>query len=1499
MMYFRTHTFTLDKKKGFGLIFLNDNAKDYSVFYEDETLEKSDETGTCTSALSSLRRFGDSRSFYRNSPGENEFNRLIRTAKCRFVPEKNGSVTAILTDGKKEITIKTEPGRYGYSVSCSCKGYMCIHSNAAGFFLGVREDQLKKQYLSSDLPVNKGLFLDPELLNMMKDEFAGDPTEEAIKRVHDMMNLLDLPQSPDYYRCFHQHMLNLESSFYGYDAHVLETHAMLPLALLENPGYQSAVIETGEYAKTEEYENRQHRSNRASFKRIIKAYKEVNKALATGCYTDHLYMEFLLKYRNDLPSLFHYYAKAKASLKKMDVPFLMRIASLPVSEKASLDKEVVLKVAKKIEAMYFQGNREELVHGIMAHLPLSDRVEIYGELREFTMPLSEIQKLDKESQKKLIYNTPLTDDSLMHIMDHILTEEESSTRGRFLLYAAEKIRGNRSRDIKETILRYARELPYNYVLLLYFKDEFSDMKVIPGKSEDPVQELTTYFNCDFRIDEEPTSYSIIYTIGSAKGSGDSYILTAEEENDRIVVHTYVRKLTVSPDTVRKACTVGREDEYMSMIEQADERIARRRFEQGHRNFSRDYQRFCESLGREKVILSDNSKAHLVYLLYRQKGSNALAFKVGNTKTYVVKDAPEFIYAFKSGTTEKYGKDLILTHDTENLEKTDAAVMRLLMGAKYSRGSNAEPKNNRYITVNDNLMSNLLELLSGREVFYNETPCRVRLAAKKVRIRVGSDYSLSTDLANGQEYMNLGGKGYIVSPAGAEENRILDRLDGTSEEAELISLITENPGVSIQPILKDFRKNIYSRFFDLFDVDPMVKQDFRLSELQLSSYFDFDNAVITVKVKLKKDEMDISPKQLTERIDNAKYELLLDYLREIGFVENVMEDESRILNFFKMDFSRLKTLTNVYLSENLKKKELLSVGKPTIRVTYDNNIVSAFLEKSDYTDEELAKIIAGLKKKKKFILLSGDRIVDLDSEAARDLGETVEDFGLDPKDLYKKKTISMVTAIKAFAHEKSCKIDKYLRTMIEDIRGFKDADIPVPKISGELREYQEEGYRWLSILTRYHMGGVLADDMGLGKTIQIIALIKADTEKKPSLVVCPKSLLFNWRSEFARFDGKTEVNVVYGTDARRTAIIEKINYKKKAVYVTSYESLRNDITKYKGAFRFGILDEAQHIKNVHAQKTRSVKELTVEQRFALTGTPIENSVVDLWSIFDYILPGYFDELSEFKDMDTSVIARKAAPFILRRVKGDVLEDLPPKYERILSAEMSKEQRKVYDAMRMEAREKLNGGGKAFDMLPYLMRLRQVCVNPAMFLENYTGGSGKMDLLKTLIPSYLSEGHRILIFSQFVKALESVESTLSTLKIPCFFLQGSTSVKDRAKMMDSFNNGNGPDVFLISLKAGGVGLNLTGADTVIHLDPWWNVAAEDQASDRAHRIGQQRNVEIIRLIADNSIEQRVVELQEIKKAVIHEVISDDDGSVTSASLEDIAYILEDEQGEDGRD
>ena len=695
---------------------------------------------------------------------------------------------------------------------------------------------------------------------------------------------------------------------------------------------------------------------------------------------------------------------------------------------------------------------------------------------------------------------------------------------------------------------------------------------------------------------------------------------------------------------------------------------------------------------------------------------------------------------------------------------------------------------------------------------------------------------------------------------------------------------------MKPILPDFKKNIYSRFFEMMDVDKTVEKDFVLSQIRCNTYFDFEKSVITARTVVLRDGKEIAADKLTSRIDQQKLEMLSNYLEILGFADGIMQDEGHILSFFKLDFTRLKKLTNVYLSESLQNKELKSVGKPVIRVSYQNNLVRVFLEKSEYSDADMEKIIAALRKKKKYIPLSGDRIVDLDSEAARDLGETVKDFGMDPKALHKKKTVSMVTAIKAFSHEKSCSIDKYLRNMIDEIRSFKDAEIASPKLEEDLREYQEEGFRWMSVLSKYHMGGILADDMGLGKTIQVIALIRSDRTHKPSLVVCPKSLVFNWKSEFARFDSKTKVVAIYGPESRRSELIAGIDYKEKAVYVTSYDSLRNDIEKYNGEFNYGILDEAQYIKNIHAQKTRSVKEIRAQHRFALTGTPIENSVVDLWSIFDYIMPGYFDELSQFKESDTAVIARKSAPFILRRVKEDVLDDLPAKYETILTADMNDGQRRLYEAMRMDARKHLEEGGKAFDLLPYLTRLRQVCVDPGMFVEDYHDGSGKLEMLKSLIPQYLEENHRILIFSQFVKALESVERLLKKMDIPTYFLSGATSAQERMEMMDSFNNGSGTDVFLISLKAGGTGLNLTGADTVIHLDPWWNVAAENQASDRTHRIGQTRNVEVIKLIASESIEQRVVELQNIKKEVIRQVISDNDGSVTRASLEDIAFVLE---------
>ncbi len=1492
MRYYRHNWgYTLDRRHGFGILFDPDGQEGFTrCFYEDGTLKEVRDAADFSASIDELRENPDGRWGVRwTKTAQADFERLTQHGTCSFTPGVRDhllSQVSTRTDSIRLQTCKAEKAWY-YETKCSCGKANCAHRRAAAFFLNERLNALQHAYVVTDQEVDKSLFLEQRLLEAtgsLQTNALDLPSVEAVRNV---IRLAESAKSDIYWQKYHEYLLDLSPAYYDYDARLIEEHfSELLFALFEHPGYRQAVLDRGNYADPEDYEGRQHRSNRVSLKRVLKDYQRAVRAMdEKKDFSADPGKEFLLKYREDLPGLLRYYAEGKEALDEADLTFLERMAGMP-----ELSPAYVRATAEKLDAMDAEPKTAPVLRHLTAGLTREWQVEIYSRLRTIPMSTEEIRSLGREDQLKMIRNTPLTAENFRYIMDDLLSDADAAERAGYILHVIERARFTRDAALKTAVIGQTERLPDNRLLLSYALLRLNmDQKFAPREG-DPEKELNTCFSCEYEIVRDGKRLYALFLVKDPES--DAILLDVKEEDGRLMLRdTYFSRLGYDPETIRRVCLEGKEEKYEEAFEQNRDALAAALFEKSNQKFSMEYQKLCSSLAEEKILFTDAGKVGIDWLLYREEGYNALAFRVGRGRMYVVKDATEFLKAFRKNATVEYGKDLILTHDPDNLNETDAALIRLLMTATYSRGRRSEPSNKRYITVNDALMGNVLEALAGRTVFFNEAPCELRMETRKIRLKVSGKYVLSTDLdEKKQEFLNLVGKGYLLTRTQGKENAFLDRVDGSAEEMNLISLIDQNPSVSIRPILKDFRKRIYARFFDMFDVDKSVQRDFTLSQIRLNTYFDYEKGLITARTVLLRDEKEIRPEDLTDRLDRMKAELLENYLGSLGFSDGVLAEESRVLAFFKMDFTRLKTLTNVYLSENLKNKELRTVGKPVIRVTYQNNLVRVFLEKSDYTESELEQIIAGLRRKRKFILLDGNRIVDLDSETARDFGETVKDFGMDPKDLYRKKTISMINAIKAFSHERSCRVDKYLRDMIEEIRSFKEAEIPVPSLSAPLRDYQAEGFRWLSILTRYNMGGILADDMGLGKTIQIIALLKSDRSRKPSLVVCPKSLVFNWISEFARFDGSTRVVPVYGPDSKRGEVISAINGKEKAVYITSYDSLRNDISKYEVEFNYAILDEAQYIKNVNALKTRSVKELKAAHRFALTGTPIENSVVDLWSIFDFIMPGYFEELNRFRETEPAMIARKAAPFILRRVKEDVLEDLPAKYETILSAEMSEGQRRLYDAMRQEARKALEEGGKAFDLLPYLTRLRQVCVDPGMFAENYRDGSGKMDMLSELIPRYLEEHHRILIFSQFVKALEIVRGMLEKKGIGTYFLSGATPAKDRVEMMDSFNNGSGTDVFLISLKAGGTGLNLTGADTVIHLDPWWNVAAENQASDRTHRIGQTRNVEVIKLIAAESIEQRVVELQDLKKEVIRQVISDDDGSVTSASLEDIAFVLD---------
>ncbi len=692
--------------------------------------------------------------------------------------------------------------------------------------------------------------------------------------------------------------------------------------------------------------------------------------------------------------------------------------------------------------------------------------------------------------------------------------------------------------------------------------------------------------------------------------------------------------------------------------------------------------------------------------------------------------------------------------------------------------------------------------------------------------------------------------------------------------------------------------IYPNFIDYINVPEVIKNDYFDNLIKIEAYFDYQKGKITCDTKIYKKDVLLTSESFMNSSDKAKFLRYSNYLEKLGFIDlKELNDQRLILQFFNLDFKDLRMLCDVYLSDTIQNKSVAKLVTPSIRIQYENNMMEAFLEESEYSQDELVLIMKAIRQKKNFVLLDDDRIIDLEDNSANEFSEAINDLRLDIKNLYKKQRIETYDALKAYAYLDNCTVDDYISKMVLDIKNFKSLDIKLPTLSEDtkLRRYQKEAFKWLSVLSKYHMGGILADDMGLGKTLEVITAIKADDSLIPSLIVCPKSLLFNWYSEFEKFDGETEVKMIYGNQDVRKNKISKINPKSKIVYITAYDSLRNDIDLYNDInFNYLILDEAQNIKNVTALKSVAVKSIDASHRFALTGTPIENNIIDLWSIFDFVMPGYLQDLNIFKtrylnnESFNEIIRKKVAPFILRRTKEEVLQDLPPKFERIVSCDMNNFQRKIYDAHINDAKTKLDEG-LSIEILAYLTRLRQICVDPKLFIDEYEHSSGKIEYLKEMIPEYIQEGHRILIFSSFVTGLNIVSELLKELNIRYLMLTGDTKIEQRKMDTDEFNKNEDIKVYLISLKAGGTGLNLVGADTVIHLDPWWNVSAENQATDRAHRIGQTRNVEVIKLVASESIEERVIELQNIKRKVISDIISDNDKSITGFTLDDLKFIL----------
>lgn len=887
----------------------------------------------------------------------------------------------------------------------------------------------------------------------------------------------------------------------------------------------------------------------------------------------------------------------------------------------------------------------------------------------------------------------------------------------------------------------------------------------------------------------------------------------------------------------------------------------------------------------------------------------LSLRVGCDKKYVVKNIFGFLNAIKNKELIRYGKQLEFYHDFKNFDEAAQKVIKILL-LKTNYWSEADylydySNRFRYMKLNkiivENLFSNCLNsfftfIKNGieRQIYISDKTYTGKLYIDEERIAL-------KDLKKYQIFLGES-KNFI------EFDNTVYELKGVSDNLKPIyNALSHTNYLYIKDSLSSFLKEVYPLIYDEVEVEYSFKESHPVKQVKIDSYFDLENNILELQTRYYLGDKEVSLETLNMGIYSySKLQEYQNFLKVIGFVDNKVTEFDKIMLFLKSDLSLLKRCGDVFLSDTITKSQIRSMRKITFNMSYDVDVFSVFFDDLGFSDEELLKIVSAYRKKKKYVKLNANTFVELSEKIMQEFVETIDDFNLNVKELNKVQKKPFYTVAKVLNKENNDYINynysEYLKEILDKIKKYKDSSYQVPEsLQGVLRGYQVEAFKWLKTHAECNLGGILADDMGLGKTLEIISFLISDEKQMPTLIICPTSLVFNWQSEILKWDSTLAYQVIAGTVDDRRGIIESIEPKKK-IYITSYDTFKNDVEFYKEIkFRFVILDEAQFIKNYYTQKAQAVKETNSEVRFVLTGTPIENSLLDLWSIFDFLLPDYLSNHSNFKSKYEKAITsgnnqellqtliKKITPFVLRRTKKSVLKDLPDKIETISYAQMDDEQRKVYEAQLMLTKNLLNSGKTKFEVLSSLTRLRQICVDPSLYLENYHGGSAKIDLALDIIQQSIANGHKILLFSQFTSLFPALEVELKKLKFDYYVLTGSTKSLERVQLVDDFNENEEVKVFLISLKAGGTGLNLTGANVIIHFDPWWNLSVENQATDRAHRIGQKRSVHVIKLVCENSIEQKVIELQNLKKDLADRIIMEDDQHIEKLEDDDLKYLL----------
>lgn len=946
--------------------------------------------------------------------------------------------------------------------------------------------------------------------------------------------------------------------------------------------------------------------------------------------------------------------------------------------------------------------------------------------------------------------------------------------------------------------------------------------------------------------------------------------------------------------------------------------------------------------------------NLVPRLFTRGDDLYVSFKTGYGKLYVVKDVLEFYNHVLHGETSVYGKNTQILHQydclTEKGKEWFAFIKQLVVEGEQVEKELGEswyyrrPETDSYLLYGWRI-DQFYKILGTDSVEYEK-----RLASKKekrilhtkeanpkIGMHISKHISRSRNLFHGVNVSCT----IPVFYKGQDTSYFLDKdylCRAEPDFMERVQMLAEyaNGGELNFQIgrehLSEFYYTVLPEFEDVVDVmeeDTQEIQKYLPPEVSFVFYLDAEGRNITCRAHALYGETEVSvldlinPDMLEDyRMKNREAEIL--HITRQMFPEmdpkqdclHCGQDEELIYDVMQHGIEKLMELGEVRCTQRFRNMNVIKKVKLTAGVSVSGGLLNLEIAAEDISREELLDVLKSYRLRKTFYRMKNGEFLNLEDDTLEMLSELMETMHLSPKEFVKGKmhlpvyrTLYLDKLLEENENIYSTR-DSHFRDVVKSFKTVNDADYEEPQsLSGIMRGYQKKGYRWLRTLEACSFGGILADDMGLGKTLQVIAVLLSASEEKrerTSLVVAPASLVFNWGEEFDRFAPQLKVLLVTGSQEERRKKLD--DYQEYDVLVTSYDLLKRDIAFYEDKqFSYEIIDEAQYIKNHTTAVSKAVKVIHSQIRYALTGTPIENRLSELWSIFDYLMPGFLYSYEVFKrEFETPIVKngdedamkrlqKMAAPFILRRLKTDVLKDLPDKLEEIRYVKMDSAQQTAYDAQVVHMQTKLASQGEdefsknKIQILAELTRLRQICCDPSLCFENYKGESAKLESCLELILSAIDGGHKLLLFSQFTSMLEILEERLNEMGIGFYLITGATPKEKRLKMVKAFNEDDIP-VFLISLKAGGVGLNLTGADVVIHYDPWWNLAVQNQATDRAHRIGQKKKVTVYKLIVKHSIEEKIQKLQEDKMDLAEQIVDAKGGNLGSMSKEDLLELLE---------